>query len=592
MIFKLPSLFNRINCGRIMSGAASSFKRLGRFLYNISYSTGLAAERWARRVNGVLKTVFNIALSEIFKGLEDLVRNISEFKRSRAARGEISVTRAVLNAGAGFANTLSICREAFRRGGFANSFAVAGRFIRRGAARFFASKKPALNYIAPAASIFVLALTVYFWSNATFALSVSYDGKQLGVVSSEQTYRDAAEEVEMNVSDASGSDFKLDGKVTFKLVLAKKSDLSDEEQIYNNIVMKSCNGVKTGYGLYVDNRLAGATTENGAIEAMLRGLTEKYKADPQVQSVGFVQDVSVKAGLFPESVFKSIDEIKNIVTAKNAESSGGGPAVTMLRASSDALKASLDPLYAMSLATDSSSEEAETIAAGNSRPVLSIKVVKNEVYKKSIPYDTEKIKSDKLKYGKTKVSVKGQEGVEKIVAAVTYVDGVKTDEDIISTTTIKEPVTEKILVGTKKAKRSSSSNSYDDSDSGGGCSSAVEYARRALGVPYVSGGCSFSGFDCSGLTKYVYAKLGIYLPHSAAAQSAYGTYVSRSNLRPGDLVFFDTNGGHNNITHVGIYIGGGKFIDASSSRPHSVTIDSLNSSYYSKRYMTARRIKR
>lgn len=582
MSLKLSSIKNHsFGRGQLKAGAVSSFKRLGRFLYNISYKTGLAAENWAHKVREGMQAVFDIALSEVFKGLKDFARNIAEIKRSRTWRGEVSVTRGIINAGAGLIDTVSICKEAFRRGGFVNGFAVAGRFIRRGAVRFFTNKKSVLNYIAPAVSVFVLGLTIYFWSNATFALSVSYEGKELGVVASEQTYRDAADKVEMNVSDASGSDFELDGEVTYKLVLAKKSELSDEEQIYNNIVMKSCNGVKTGYGLYVDNRLAGATDESGAIEAMLNELTEEYKDDPQVQKVGFVQDVSVKAGVFPESVFKSVDEIKDTVTANDSSNSYSGT-VTTLKASSGVFRVSLDPLYATSLVDDSAVEEADTVASVGSHPTLSVKVIKNEVYKKEIPYKVEKVKSSKLRYGKTKVSVKGKNGVQEVVAAVTYVDGVKTDEDIISTTTLEEPVTEKVLVGTKK----------DDeySASGSGCSAAVEYARRALGVPYVSGGCSFSGFDCSGLTKYVYSKLGVYLPHSAAAQSAYGSYVSRSSLKAGDLVFFDTNGGHNNITHVGIYIGGGKFIDASSSRPHAVTIDSLNSSYYSSRYMTARRI--
>ena len=212
----------------------------------------------------------------------------------------------------------------------------------------------------------------------------------------------------------------------------------------------------------------------------------------------------------------------------------------------------------------------------------------------SVPYQTEQTTSDKVKSGKTIIKTYGQNGIERIVAAVSYVDGVKVGEEIISTTVTKQPVNQKVVVGTKKKSSSSyygGSYSYDDDGSvSSSVSKVLKYARSALGIPYVFGGTTRSGFDCSGFTAYVYSKVGKRLPHSAAAQSAYGSYVSRSNLRAGDLVFFDTNGGHNNITHVGIYMGGGKFIDASSSRPRAVTIDSLNSSYYSSRYMTARRI--
>ncbi|RJQ42834.1 MAG: hypothetical protein C4534_09110 [Gaiellales bacterium] len=86
---------------------------------------------------------------------------------------------------------------------------------------------------------------------------------------------------------------------------------------------------------------------------------------------------------------------------------------------------------------------------------------------------------------------------------------------------------------------------------------AVSIAMQYLGVPYVWGGESPSGFDCSGLVKYVYGQMGVYLPHSAAAQHYAGTPISYSQLAPGDLVFFGRP-----ISHVGIYIGGGSMIHA------------------------------
>jgi peptidoglycan DL-endopeptidase CwlO len=111
----------------------------------------------------------------------------------------------------------------------------------------------------------------------------------------------------------------------------------------------------------------------------------------------------------------------------------------------------------------------------------------------------------------------------------------------------------------------------------------VGIAMRYLGVPYVWGGASPSGFDCSGFTMYVYAQVGVSLPHNAAAQYGYGVPVSRSALQPGDLVFF------NGLGHMGLYIGGGQFIHA----PHTgdvVKISSLSDSWYASSYVGARRI--
>jgi cell wall-associated NlpC family hydrolase len=110
----------------------------------------------------------------------------------------------------------------------------------------------------------------------------------------------------------------------------------------------------------------------------------------------------------------------------------------------------------------------------------------------------------------------------------------------------------------------------------------VGIAMRYLGTPYVWGGSSPAGFDCSGFVAYVYGQVGVSLPHYTGAQWNMGVPVSRSDLQPGDLVFFDGLG------HVGIYIGGNSFIHA----PHTgdvVRISSI-SGWYADTYVGARRI--
>ena len=99
------------------------------------------------------------------------------------------------------------------------------------------------------------------------------------------------------------------------------------------------------------------------------------------------------------------------------------------------------------------------------------------------------------------------------------------------------------------------------------------------------------GFDCSGFVKYVFDHFGIILNRVSANQAKQGTAVKKADLRVGDLVFFDTDGGHNEINHVGIYIGGGKFIQASSASGSSgVVISDIAEGFYSSAYMSARRV--
>jgi cell wall-associated NlpC family hydrolase len=111
---------------------------------------------------------------------------------------------------------------------------------------------------------------------------------------------------------------------------------------------------------------------------------------------------------------------------------------------------------------------------------------------------------------------------------------------------------------------------------------AARLALREVGTPYTWGGAAPGGFDCSGLTSWVYARLGISLPHNAAAQFGVGRSVARAELRPGDLLFF------HGLGHVGLYLGHGRMVHS----PHSgrrVEVVPLAGQYAS-RFVGARRV--
>lgn len=117
--------------------------------------------------------------------------------------------------------------------------------------------------------------------------------------------------------------------------------------------------------------------------------------------------------------------------------------------------------------------------------------------------------------------------------------------------------------------------------------SLVKSARDFIGVPYLWGGTSAdTGFDCSGLTMTVYQLNGLDLPRHSRTQYDAGDTIDRSDLQKGDLVFFATQG-RGKISHVGIYIGDGRFIHA-PSRGKNIRIDSLNDEYFADRYLGAK----
>ncbi len=134
---------------------------------------------------------------------------------------------------------------------------------------------------------------------------------------------------------------------------------------------------------------------------------------------------------------------------------------------------------------------------------------------------------------------------------------------------------------------SSTASSLSSSSTSAG-EAIVAEAKKYLGVSYVYGGTSPSGFDCSGLVYYVYKQCGYSITRTASSQNSDGTYVSRDNLQPGDIIVF-YNSAMTAIGHVGIYIGDGQFIHASSGSG-KVVISDLSSTYYNSHYYSARRI--
>lgn len=116
--------------------------------------------------------------------------------------------------------------------------------------------------------------------------------------------------------------------------------------------------------------------------------------------------------------------------------------------------------------------------------------------------------------------------------------------------------------------------------------SLLNKARSYMGVPYVWGGATPSGFDCSGYVQYVYGQVGVNLPRTADIQFNEGRAVSFGGEAPGDMVFFETYAP--GASHVGIYLGNGEFIHASSSG--YVRVSNLEESYFKARYLGAKRV--
>lgn len=185
-----------------------------------------------------------------------------------------------------------------------------------------------------------------------------------------------------------------------------------------------------------------------------------------------------------------------------------------------------------------------------------------------------------------------QERLVSLGYAAGTVDGIfgrQTEEAVKNFQAAKELVTDGIVGDiTWSALRSGNATASRGLGGSGAVGRVLLTAKQYQGVPYLWGGNTPNGFDCSGFTQHVFGLNGIRLPRTADLQFAIGMPVRYDQLQPGDLVFFTTY--EPGPSHNGIYLGDGKFISATSSR--GVAIDRMDSSYWASRYIGARRVVR
>lgn len=314
-----------------------------------------------------------------------------------------------------------------------------------------------LNLAMPAAAAFVLLMTIQFWSGQTFGLALEYDGQTLGYIADESVYDKAASLAVDRVNNTDNS-FQVERTPKLTIAMVSQEDMMDENALCDEILRSSGDSIAEGSGLYIDGQFEGSVESRAQLDAVLNGILSAYCDGSEDERAEFVQEVEVVDGLYPISSIVSAEDMKDYLTsesvvAKHYTVQAGETLGTVARKNN----MTLAELRAM----NSDYQDTDMVHIGDEllvqrpQPYLRVQVIRTLKYSEEIAFETEKIQDSKQYVTYEKVKTKGVKGSKDVVAEVTLVDGVEQSRQIISETVTKEPVTQVVVVGTKKVVASS-----------------------------------------------------------------------------------------------------------------------------------------
>ncbi|MBC8570049.1 LysM peptidoglycan-binding domain-containing M23 family metallopeptidase [Zongyangia hominis] len=378
-----------------------------------------------------------------------------------------------------------------------------------------------LNYAAPICAAFLLVYTVSYFANLDYAISVEYQGVNMGYIENEDAF-DQAEKMMQGRIVYEENQKPVNTTPSFTLEVVEPAQLLSVDKMCDNIIRASGSVINEATGLYIDNKFMGATKNGDELENVLDGMLAQYRTGSENEQVDFIRDVQVKQGLYPESSIVDLSSIETVLTSEVE----GEKVYTVVSGDdpwgiAEKNDLSLTELTRMNPGIEDSLLIGQEVLISRSEPFLGVQVTRTETYTEDIPYQTEKTTDNRYYKGYSEVKTKGQNGVAEVTADITYVDGVETERVILASTTIKEPVTEKVVVGS-----ASNLTSYGKSSGSAGISGFLWPAAGG----YIS--CGYGGYaghyaiDIAGTGNGpVYASMSGTVVYAKNQSSGYGRHI-------------------------------------------------------------------
>ena len=319
-------------------------------------------------------------------------------------------------------------------------------------------------YILPVLALAGMVTVVQNTIRQPYALEVQVNGEAVGYVANEDVFNSAREAVQERISYAGTDKTQWTVEPTYTVTVAHKT--MGENEMADAILKSASDEISEGTALYLDGELTAVCSDGTSLQSYLSSLLEPYE-DPENPNVtvGFNKDVTLENGIYFNESFQDEAEVENELSGVQQQEKiytvQAGDTLWSIAQKNDLTFRELCGLntnFKGAALTESSNIQAgDELIVTKQEAMLEVRITKIETWQEEIPYTTETTKSSEYTVGTKKTTQTGENGIRSVTAQRVYnTDGVQLSQQILETTVIKEPVTEQIVVGTKKVTSSTS----------------------------------------------------------------------------------------------------------------------------------------
>ncbi len=372
----------------------------------------------------------------------------------------------VINEGKDFFNDIKVSGMLLRQNKIAdkhqkqNEITLILRFFKTAINKHKSFLKISLSYILPLTMIFCLFFVVNAYMNKNFALEVIYNNTHIGYIKNENVFRHAKEILKQRL-EISGGEYDEDVILNpdYKISVVDLSELSDANDICEQLILNSDSGLTTACGIYVDNKFIGSVKNESDASSVFKSYISAYCKSNGIDQnnsqfiLDIVEKVSYIQGLYAESSLMDPDDLREYLLTNNKSEISKYTVKSEETVESICLnnRLTVEQFYAINpeLNKNKKIKKNTTVNIIKSIPFINVTVSKTKTSKKQINYKRIEIETNSLYKGVEKIITPGVKGEKEVVTLVTYIDNVQVSTQEISSTVLKEAIDEKVYVGTK-----------------------------------------------------------------------------------------------------------------------------------------------